>query len=195
MKQPELGMKVAELRQQKGMTQEMLAEVCEVSARTIQRIESGEVDPRAFTINNLSDALDFNFSAGDLDNETLWLVAMHLSSMFLFVLAPLIVWSWKKGQSMKVEKHGQAVLNFQVTMILVLIANVLILMFLPFLLLIVPEWGADPQAGANIGILTFCATVPMILIGVFCTYQGVVNAARAINDKPIKYALSIPFIK
>ena len=48
MNQPDLGLKVAELRQQKGLTQEQLAELCEVSARTIQRIESGEVDPRAY---------------------------------------------------------------------------------------------------------------------------------------------------
>jgi len=47
MNQPDLGLKVIELRQQKGLTQEQLAELCEVSARTIQRIESGEVDPRA----------------------------------------------------------------------------------------------------------------------------------------------------
>ncbi len=47
MNQPDLGLKVSELRQQKGLTQERLAELCEVSPRTIQRIESGEVDPRA----------------------------------------------------------------------------------------------------------------------------------------------------
>ncbi|HKJ27913.1 MAG TPA: helix-turn-helix domain-containing protein [Anaerolineales bacterium] len=195
MKQPELGMKVAELRQQKGLTQEHLAEVCEVSTRTIQRIESGEVDPRAFTINNLSEALEYNLSAGDLDNENLWLAAMHLSSAFLFFLAPLIIWSWKKGQSLKIEKHGQAVLNFQITMILALIANVLLLMFLPMLLVIVPEWGADPQMGAGIGVLVFCATVPLILIGVFCTYQAVINTVRSLGDKPPKYRLAIPFIR
>ena len=50
MNQPDLGLKVTELRQQKGLTQEQLAERCEVSARTIQRIESGEVDPRAYTL-------------------------------------------------------------------------------------------------------------------------------------------------
>lgn len=44
MNQPYLGLKVSELRQQKGLTQEQLAERCEVSPRTIQRIESGEVD-------------------------------------------------------------------------------------------------------------------------------------------------------
>jgi transcriptional regulator with XRE-family HTH domain len=45
MNQPYLGQKVSELRQLKGLTQEQLAEKCEVSTRTIQRIESGEVDP------------------------------------------------------------------------------------------------------------------------------------------------------
>ncbi len=45
MNQPDIGQKVAELRRQQNMTQEQLAEYCEVSTRTIQRIESGEVEP------------------------------------------------------------------------------------------------------------------------------------------------------
>jgi uncharacterized Tic20 family protein len=195
MRQPELGMKVSELRQQKGMTQEQLAEMCEVSTRTIQRIESGEVDPRAFTINNLNEVLEYNFNAGDLENENIWLTAMHLSSSFLFFIVPLIVWSWKKGQSTKIERHGREVLNFQVTMILALIANVLVIMFLPFLLLIVPGWDVNPQVGENIGILTFCSTIPMILIGVFCTVQGITNAVRSLGDQPPNYRLAIPFIR
>lgn len=195
MRQPELGMKVSELRQQKGFTQEQLAEMCEVSTRTIQRIEGGEVDPRAFTINNLNEVLEFNFNAGDLENENLWLTVMHLSSAFLFFIVPLFVWSWKKGQSTKVERHGREVLNFQVTMILALITNVLVIMFLPFLLLVVPGWDANPQVGENVGILTFCSTIPMILIGVFCTVQGITNAVRSLGDKPPRYRLAIPFIR
>ena len=50
MNQPQLSLKVSELRQQKGLTQEQLTERCEVSARTIQRIESGEVDPRVYAM-------------------------------------------------------------------------------------------------------------------------------------------------
>ena len=73
MKQPDLGIKVNEQRQQKGITQEKLAELCEVSTRTIQRIESGEVDPRSFTINRLSDVLDFDFGEESVENEALWL--------------------------------------------------------------------------------------------------------------------------
>ena len=37
MNQPDLSLKVSELRQQKNLTQEQLAGYCEVSARTIQR--------------------------------------------------------------------------------------------------------------------------------------------------------------
>jgi transcriptional regulator with XRE-family HTH domain len=47
MNQPQLGLKVSELRQQKGLTQGQLAERCEVSPLTFQVIESGEVDRRA----------------------------------------------------------------------------------------------------------------------------------------------------
>ncbi|EOG6895302.1 helix-turn-helix domain-containing protein, partial [Flavobacterium psychrophilum] len=50
MKQPELGKKILELRHSKGLTQNELAEKCNLSIRTIQRIELGEVIPRSFTI-------------------------------------------------------------------------------------------------------------------------------------------------
>ncbi|WP_083464754.1 helix-turn-helix transcriptional regulator [Marinifilum fragile] len=42
----ETGKLIKELRVKKGLTQEDLAERTELSARTIQRIENGEVDPR-----------------------------------------------------------------------------------------------------------------------------------------------------
>ena len=71
MKQPDLGLKVTELRKQKGLTQEMLAEKCEVSTRTIQRIETGEVDPRVYTLQYLSDSLDFNFLEDHTSYENL----------------------------------------------------------------------------------------------------------------------------
>lgn len=58
MKQPELGRKILELRQQKGYTQEELVEQCNISVRTIQRIEAGEVSPRVYTIKTILSALD-----------------------------------------------------------------------------------------------------------------------------------------
>lgn len=59
MKQPELGRKIAEIRNAKGLTQEELVEKCNISIRTIQRIEAGEVTPRSYTVNAIFGALDY----------------------------------------------------------------------------------------------------------------------------------------
>jgi uncharacterized Tic20 family protein/DNA-binding Xre family transcriptional regulator len=195
--QPDLGFKVVELRQQKGLTQEQLAEQCEVSTRTIQRIESGEVDPRAYTLQCLSKALEFDFGIDGSTNENLWLTILHLSSMFVIVVIPLLLWSWKKNQSSKIDQQGRLVLNFQVTMTLILISAVFLLMIFPITLAIIEESTGKSIIEGNpvIMAMLICIPVPLILIGIFCTYQGVVNAMRALSDKPVHYALSIPFVK
>lgn len=61
MKQPDLGKRIAELRKAKGLTQEELVEKCNINVRTLQRIESGEVTPRSYTIKTIFTALDYNF--------------------------------------------------------------------------------------------------------------------------------------
>src|SRR5512141_1576412 len=194
MNQPDLGLKVSELRQQKGLTQEQLAERCEVSARTIQRIESGEVDPRAYTLHCLGEALDFDFGEENTSNENLWLAILHLSSVFCIVIVPLLLWSWKKNQSYKIDQHGRLVLNFQITMTLSLFAALFFLLVgLPALVLLSMDMGEGFVTLAS--TLAVFSILPFIFIGLFCTYQGVVNAMRALADKPIRYALSIPFVK
>lgn len=60
MNQFEFGTKVCELRKQKGFTQATLAEKCNMNIRSIQRIETGKVIPRAYTINILSQVLEYN---------------------------------------------------------------------------------------------------------------------------------------
>jgi len=45
-----------------------------------------------------------------------------------------------------------------------------------------------------LGMLTL-TPLSMVFIGIFCAYQGVANVMRALSDKPIRYALSIPFVK
>lgn len=61
MKQPQLGKKISELRKAKGLTQEELVEMCNLNVRTIQRIESGEVTPRSYTVKALFEALDYQW--------------------------------------------------------------------------------------------------------------------------------------
>ena len=58
----ETGKLIKDLRLKKGMTQEELAEKTEVSTRTIQRIENGEVDPRAYTLQMIAKALEVEFN-------------------------------------------------------------------------------------------------------------------------------------
>ena len=193
MNQPDLGLKITELRQQKSLTQEKLAEYCDVSTRTIQRIESGEVEPRSFTRNSLSNILEFDFGKENTNNENLWLALLHISSVVCIVFIPLVLWSWKKDQSYKIDRQGRDVLNFQITITLVLVAFVLVLMIAPAVLLMVQNLDGEPGIVGD--IFTLLPPIPILVIGVFTTYQAVVNTVRALSDKPIRYPLSIPFVK
>lgn len=57
MNTEELREQIIALRVKKGLTQENLAELCNIDIRTLQRIESGEVKPRAHTLNVIFKAL------------------------------------------------------------------------------------------------------------------------------------------
>ena len=57
----DFGKKLIEVRKVKGLTQGDVAEKCKITTRTIQRIESGIVQPRAFTIKIISETLGFDF--------------------------------------------------------------------------------------------------------------------------------------
>ncbi len=61
MKQPELGIIVNEVRNEKGITQKELADECNIDIRTVQRIISGEVNPRISTLKLMSEFLEHDF--------------------------------------------------------------------------------------------------------------------------------------
>lgn len=194
MIQPIIGQRVAELRQQKSLTQERLAELCDVSVRTIQRIESGEVEPRSFTRSSLSSVLEFDFGEDTTQNDALWLAVMHLSSILVMVIIPLVVWFWKRKTSAAIDRQGKEVLNFQITMTILLFGGVLLWMGI--------ELGSAAflvlDSSAPILLLTILVSfsmAPLVLIGIFCTIQGIRNTILAVGEKPIHYPLSIHFIK
>jgi uncharacterized Tic20 family protein len=194
MNQPYLGQKINELRQLKGLTQETLAEKCEVSTRTIQRIETGEVDPRAYTLQCLSEALEFDFVELDESKDNLWIAILHLSSIVCIVIVPLVLWSWKKNASPRIDQQGRQVLNFQITMTLSLFAAMFFMIVgLPILILLNMDMGEGFVILAS--TLAIISILPFLIIGIFCTYQGVVNTIRSLSEKPIHYPLSIQFVK
>jgi uncharacterized Tic20 family protein len=193
MNQPDLGLKITELRQQKGLTQEKLAEYCDVSTRTIQRIESGEVEPRSFTRNSLSNILAFDFGREKTSNEHIWLALLHISSVVCFVFFPLMLWSWKKEQSYEIDQQGRHVINFQITIMFILFSFTLLLMVAPMVWMM--SKGMDQGAGTLGNLFTILPPLPILFLALFTTYQAVVNTVRALSDKPVRYPLSIPFVR
>ena len=120
----ETGKLIRELRIKKGMTQEELADKTEVSARTIQRIENGEVDPRAYTLQMIAKALevDYNlFVENEPDEEqeiqqanaNNWLGLLHMSGFIPLIFPTVLVWNHKKDKIKGMSEQYRDIISFQ----------------------------------------------------------------------------------
>ena len=89
MKQPDLGRKISELRKAKGLTQEELVEKCNISVRTLQRIETGEVTPRSYTIKTILAALEYDLSTIAEDDRTVLQSTVEKFKQYLFLDADM----------------------------------------------------------------------------------------------------------
>ena len=118
---------------------------------------------------------------------------LHISSAVCIVFLPLLLWSWKKDQSYKIDRQGRDVLNFQITVSLVLFTFVLILIVIPSAFLMAK--GLDGEAGIAGDIFTLLPPLPILFLAMYTSYQAVVNTVRALSEKPIHYPLSIPLIR
>jgi transcriptional regulator with XRE-family HTH domain len=126
----ETGLLIKELRIKKGMTQEELANKTEVSARTIQRIENGEVDPRAYTLQMIAKALDVDFSLlvesdpertngyRNIDNCH-WCGLLHLSGIFPLIFPTLMIWYSRKDKTKEMTNHFRAALTMQLCILVI----------------------------------------------------------------------------
>lgn len=97
MKQPELGFKISELRNLNGITQKELSEACRMDIRTIQRIESGEVTPRATSLKLIAEALSCDirtFTDEQAPDETVlsekFLLAVLVAGVVYMITAVLL---------------------------------------------------------------------------------------------------------
>lgn len=117
--------KVKEARLAKGLSQEALAEMSNISLRTIQRIEKGTVTPRLFTLQTLAKKLDIDISnltvkkpnIQNLANEISILKKMNLSILATLIIPlgniiiPLMI--WKLNGTLKDLKHlGGKIISF-----------------------------------------------------------------------------------
>ncbi len=171
-------------RKRKGFSQEKLAEMTNVTVRTIQRVEKGEVQPQLRTIKLLAAALDVEMDdllqLDDPKEESLqkkWLLLMHASPFigfvipFLNILLPLFLWIHKKDDNALYDNHGRAVINFQIT---------LTLMFIVALITLVTVEG--------LGFFFFIAVIP------FGICVMLANIVAVIRTQKCFYPLSFPVL-
>ena len=176
-----IGQEIKKLRLDKGMTQEELAERTNLSVRTIQRIENGDVDPRAYTLQTIASALEVEFEKLNSIREEeidpviaqqreFWLPLLHLSGLFVLLFPPLIIWLAKKDQIEDIKVHGVEVINFQLSMWIILVPC---------------------------GIFAFLLiTIPiMIIIGIYSTVIIILNTIRVANHQPYKYPTFFKILK
>lgn len=118
-----IGTKITQLRKQKALSQENLAEISKVNVRTIQRIENNETTPRGGTLKLICDALEVtpdkivNF---EQQEDRIFLIWLHLSVLIGFVLPlgniliPLILWINNRNKIESVDSQGKNIINFQI---------------------------------------------------------------------------------
>jgi transcriptional regulator with XRE-family HTH domain len=183
-----IGNYIKEKRIQRGLTQEELALKSDITVRTIQRIESGEVDPRSYTLQSIAAVLEVEFDelvsidketseAAEKEklknNESFWLAALHASGalvLFIPFITTLVIWTLKKDEISSIRSHAIDSINFQISMFIYLVIGA-------FLCMIV------------IGIPI------VILLGIYIMVIPIINAAKAANDQPYRYRFVINFLK
>lgn len=143
MQQNHIGFKITELRTQLGLTQEELASRCNINVRTIQRIEKGEVKPRAYTLKILSTSLGYDLLNTEVNpsfNNSAWVVSFYASSLIavfmpwaIFVSIAFVAFMWMKlkNESELIYEHGKNVINSQIVLV---ILSLLLLSFLFFMM-------------------------------------------------------------
>ncbi|MES2454223.1 MAG: helix-turn-helix domain-containing protein [Bacteroidota bacterium] len=190
MKNTDLAKKIKELRTRKGFSQDELAETAQINLRTVQRIESGETEPRGDTLKRLAMAL--NVTADELidwaeQEDNGFLVLLNLSALtfivfpLLGVVVPLALWFLKKDKIKNLNGMGKSLINFQISWC--------ILMFLIYAFVMgsfIFHWRISGLAGISLGgIELMVIIIPLLYLlnGIFV----IVNTYRSYNGKTVFY--------
>src|SRR5690606_35900501 len=118
-----IGKKIAEIRKQKGFTQEEISKHAKINLRTLQRIEKGETDPRGNSLKGICEALSINIEDivdyGKVEDRN-YLMFLHLAVMsfvlipFGNIILPLILWLNKRDKVQEANALGKNIINFQI---------------------------------------------------------------------------------
>ncbi len=192
-----IGNYIKDKRLQKGMTQEELAEKCDITVRTVQRIESGEVDPRSYTLQAIASALEIEFqelvnvdassTAEDRSrNESFWLAILHFSGILILIIPTVFIWALKKDKIPNIRSHAIDVINFQISMMIYLI--------IAAFLCLVPVTITFSKT-VEIPIFLAAGILILTMLGIYSSTLIIINTSKAVNDQPYRYPFSIKFLK
>ena len=113
----------------------------------------------------------------------MWNMWCHLSALsglivpFGNVLGPLLVWQMKKNEFPAVEAHGKSALNFQLTVLIALVATALAGFILSFIC---------------IGVIFFFL---LPVIGLCSIIFAIIAGLKANEGKDYKYPYSLNLVK
>ena len=186
----QLAVRIKELRNRKGMSQEFLADKSGLSLRTIQRIENGESSPTGHSIQQLSYALNITpdeITDWAIKEDKRFLTFLNLSALtFLFfpllgILVPFILWTSKRDKIKNINKLGMALINFEITWSI-------LLFLIPGSLLIASKVGLIE----NITLSLFFIIIGILYIVNMCLI--LINTIRLNNEEEIIYLPQIRFL-
>lgn len=181
-----LAERIRQRRNQKGYSQEFLAESANISIRTLQRIEGGHTEPRGHTLIALTEALEMGIE--DLmdftkkeNNGILHAINLSALAYWMFplgnVIVPLIIWIINKDKVKGANQFGKRQVLIQL--------GWTVLIFLSFILFFL-----SPFLHENLDISLSIFPVPMLITGLVY----LLNAAYIIfvsfmisKEKPVPF--------
>ncbi|MFD2533321.1 DUF4870 domain-containing protein [Gracilimonas halophila] len=199
----DLAKQIRNIRNQKGFSQEVLAEKTNLSLRTIQRVENAESEPRGDTLLRITEALEVTpdqlLEWNQVEDQST-LVVLNLSAIgFLFTpilgaILPLIIWITKKDRVKNIDEIGKKVINFQLTFAVFIYALESFLYLAPVLELGLNAWLVGLFNYLNIPPFLFQAFIYGIPY-IFNLGYIILNTLRIRAGEKINYFPSIRLMR
>ncbi|THD67421.1 helix-turn-helix domain-containing protein [Robertkochia marina] len=200
MNNQNLAIKIKDLRNRKGYSQEQLAEESKLSLRTIQRIEKGESIPRGDTLIKLTQTLgvtpDDLLEWTDIEDKG-YLTLLNLGALtvmiqpMLGIIIPLVMWILKREKIKYVDDTGKKLISFQITWALTLYLVLMIASkgsYLPINFSLLNSFTVLITEFSSIGIF-------IIFLYIYNLISIIINIKKSQKGLKNKYAPSIPFLK
>lgn len=199
MKNTDISKKLKELRSRKGLSQEQLSDIAKINLRTVQRIESGETEPRGDTLKRI--ALALNITPDELidwaeHEDNGFLSFLNLSALcfiafpLLGIIVPLAIWMLKKDRIKNINQLGKSLVNFQITWCLIVFLLYALVLSSAMFHFHIPLPNLSDYSTGRIEIIMI---IPLFYIA--NTLFIIINTIRSYNGKKVFYRPAFRFLK